>query len=134
MNLIEGQALTRQCKDKEAAWDVMKWIAGEKGQQRVADGGRMCNVPEAIRKFWLPSVRLKHNVAGAEAFVKAIEGASINLASEVTENVLNRDAGLAQALSDVRSGKATPKDALDASQPRIQQVLDSYWASQSTGR
>ena len=104
----------------------MKWIAGEKGQQRVADGGRMCNVPEAIRKFWLPSGA---NVAGAEAFVKAIEGASINLASEVTENVLNRDAGLAQALSDVRSGKATPKDALDASQPRIQQVLDSYWAT-----
>ena len=134
MNLIEGQALTRQCKDKEAAWDVMKWIAGERGQQRVAEGGRMCNVPEAIRKFWLPSVRLKYNVANAEAFVKAIEGASINLASEVTENVLNRDAGLAQALSDVRSGKATPKDALDASQPRIQQVLDSYWASQSTGR
>jgi multiple sugar transport system substrate-binding protein len=134
MNLIEGQAMTKQSKDKEAAWDVMKWIAGEKGQQRIAEGGRMCNVPEAIRTFWLPSVRQKYNVANAEAFLKAIDGATINLVAEVTENVINRDAGLAQALTDVRDGKITPKDALDTVQPKIQQVLDNYWASQSTGR
>jgi ABC-type glycerol-3-phosphate transport system substrate-binding protein len=134
MNLIEGQAMTKQSKDKEAAWDVMKWIAGEKGQQRIAEGGRMCNVPEAIRTFWLPSVRQKYNVANAEAFLKAIDGATINLVAEVTENVINRDAGLAQALTDVRDGKITPKDALDTVQPKIQLVLDNYWASQSTGR
>jgi multiple sugar transport system substrate-binding protein len=134
MNLIEGQAMTKQSKDKEAAWDVMKWIAGEKGQQRIAEGGRMNNVPEMIRTFWLPSVRQKYNVANAEAFLKAVDGASINLVAEVTENVINRDAGLAQALTDVRDGKVTPKDALDTTQPKIQQVLDTYWATQSTGR
>ena len=115
---------------QEAAWDVMKWIAGEKGQQRVADGGRMCNVPEAIRKFWLPSVRLKYNVANAEAFVKAIEGASINLASEVTENVLNRDAGLAQALTTCATARRLPRTPWTR-RPRIQQVLDGYWAARS---
>ncbi len=37
------------------------------------------------------------------------------------EGVLNRDAGLAQALNDIRDGKITPKDALDSLQPRVQQ-------------
>jgi hypothetical protein len=41
---------------------------------------------------------------------------------------------LAQALNDIRDGKITPKDALDAVQPRVQQVLDTYWATQSAGR
>jgi multiple sugar transport system substrate-binding protein len=134
MNLVEGQAMTRQSTDKEAAWEVLKWIAGEKGQQRIAEGGRMCNTAEMCRRLWLPIVTQRHNVANAEAFVKALEGASINLVAEVHEGVLNRDAGLAQALNDIRDGKITPKDALDTLQPRVQQVLDTYWATQSAGR
>ncbi len=54
MNLIEGQTLLKSSKDNEAAWDVMKWIAGEKGQMRIAEGGRMCNTPDFTRKLWLP--------------------------------------------------------------------------------
>jgi hypothetical protein len=34
----------------------------------------------------------------------------------------------------VRDGKVTPKDALDAVQPKIQQVLDAYWSGQSSGK
>ncbi len=133
MNLIEGQAMTTQSKDKDAAWEVMKWIAGDEGQKRIAEGGRMCNVPEMNRKYWLPSVKQKYNVANAEAFLKAIEGATINLVGEITENVLNRDAGLADALNAIRDGKATAKEAMDQVQPKIQQLLDSYWASHPAG-
>ena len=54
----------------------------------------MCNVPDAIRKLWLPQRRQKYNVANAEAFLKAVERASINLAPRrCTVNVLDRDAG-----------------------------------------
>ena len=76
--------MTSQSTDKEAAWEVLKWIAGEKGQQRIAEGGRMCNTAEMYRRLWLPIVTQRHNVANAEAFVKALEGASINLVAEAT--------------------------------------------------
>jgi multiple sugar transport system substrate-binding protein len=134
MNLIEGQAMTVQSKDKDAAWEVMKWIASDNGQRRIAEGGRMCNIPETNRKFWLPSVKQKYNVANADAFLKAIEGATINLVGEVTENVINRDAGLSAAITSIRDGKATAREALEQVQPRIQQLLDQYWASQPAGR
>jgi multiple sugar transport system substrate-binding protein len=134
MNAIGGQAMTRQSKDREAAWEVLKWIGGEPGQQRIAEGGRMCNVAEACRRWWLPLAKQRYNVANAEAFVKAIEGASIDLVAEVTESVLNHDAGLSAALDAIRDGDATPRQALDAVQPKIQHVLDSYWAAQSSGR
>jgi ABC-type glycerol-3-phosphate transport system substrate-binding protein len=134
MNLIEGQAMTKQSKDPDAAWDVMKWIAGDNGQRRIAEGGRMCNVPDTNRRFWLPGVKTKYNVANADAFLKAIEGATINLVGEVTENVINRDAGLSTALNSIRDGQTTAKEALEQTQPKIQQLLDSYWASQPAGR
>jgi multiple sugar transport system substrate-binding protein len=134
MNLIEGQAMTKQSKDQDAAWDVMKWIAGDNGQRRIAEGGRMCNVPDTNRRFWLPDVKSKYNVANADAFLKAIEGATINLVGELTENVINRDAGLSTALNSIRDGQATAKEALEQTQPKIQQLLDSYWASQPAGR
>jgi hypothetical protein len=112
----------------------MKWIAGDQGQKRIAEGGRMCNVPDMNRKFWLPEVKGKYNVANADAFLKAIEGATINLVGEVTENVINRDAGLAAAITSIRDGKATAREAFEQVQPRIQQLLDQYWASQPAGR
>jgi hypothetical protein len=94
----------------------------------------MCNVPDTNRRFWLPSVKQKYNVANADAFLKAIEGATINLVGEITENVINRDAGLSAAINSIRDGKATAKEALEQTQPKIQQVLDAYWAAQPAGR
>ena len=134
MNLIEGQGMIKQSKDKDAAWDVMKWIGSDNGQKRIAEGGRMCNVPDTNRRFWLPNVKQKYNVANADAFLKAIEGATINLVGEVTENVINRDAGLSAAITSIRDGKVTAKEALEQTQPKIQQLLDSYWAAQPAGK
>jgi multiple sugar transport system substrate-binding protein len=134
MNLIEGQAMAVQSKDHDAAWEVMKWIAGDNGQRRIAEGGRMCNVPEMNRKYWIEGVKKQYNVANADAFLKAIEGATINLVGEITENVLNRDAGLSTAINSIRDGKATAKEALDTVQPKIQQLLDQYWANQPASK
>jgi len=134
MNLIEGQAMTTQTKDKDATWDVIKWIAGDNGQKRIAEGGRMCNIPDMNRKYWLPSVKTKYNVANADAFLKAIEGATINLVGEITENVINRDAGLATGINSIRDGKATAKEVFEQVQPKMQQLLDQYWASQPAGK
>ena len=132
--MIEGQTLLKSSKDHDTAWDVMKWIAGEQGQQRIAEGGRMCNVPDTIRRLWPPQMKQKYNVANAEAFLKAVETGTIGTVGPVTVSVLDRDAGVATTLNEIRDGKATAKDAVERLQPKIQQVLDAYWATQPASR
>ena len=134
LNLIEGQTLLKSSKDRDAAWEVMKWIAGEQGQQRIAEGGRMCNVPDTIRRLWLPQTRQKYNVANADAFLKAVETGTISTVGPVTVSVLDRDAAVATTLNEIRDGKATAKDAMERLQPKIQQVLDTYWATQPASK
>lgn len=130
LNLVEGQVMAKATKVPDAAWAVMKWIAGDEGQRRVAEGGRMCNVPEAIRRFWLPLVIQRYNVANAAAFLKAIETGTINVVGGVTEAILDREADLTRTLDRVRYGLLPAKDALDAIQPKVQHVLDAWWAKQ----
>ena len=130
LNLVEGQVIAKASKVPDAAWDLMKWISGDEGQKRIAEGGRMCNVPETNRRFWLPLATQRYNVANAEAFLKAIETGTINLVGSVTEAVLDRDAELSRTLDRMRYGQLSAKDAMEALQPKIQQVLDATWAKQ----
>jgi ABC-type glycerol-3-phosphate transport system substrate-binding protein len=130
MHLIEGQCMTEQSKDKDAAWTLMRWIADDRGQRRIAEGGRMCNVLEFNRKYWLPMVTQAYNLGNAEAFLKAQELGTINLVGEITERDLTRETGLGDAINEIRDGKKSAKDAFEEVQPRIQQMLDAYWAKQ----
>ena len=122
--------IAKASKVPDAAWDLMKWISGDEGQKRIAEGGRMCNVPETNRRFWLPLATQRYNVANAEAFLKAIETGTINLVGSVTEAVLDRDAELSRTLDRMRYGQLSAKDAMETLQPKIQQVLDATWAKQ----
>ena len=131
LNLIDGLVLTRASKDKEAAWEALKWLGSDAGQMRVAEQGRLCNTPAAARRFWLPLAKQRFAVPNVEAFVKAMDDASIHLAGEIDEPALNRDAGLDAALAAIRDGALTAKQALDLVQPRLQRVLDSYWQAQA---
>ena len=118
LKLVEGQVTTKASKVPAAAWGLMKWIAGDAGQKRIAEGGRMCNVPETNRRFWLPLATQRYDVGNAEAFLKAIEGSTINHVGAVTEAVL--DADLSRTLDRMRFGTLPAKDALDILKPRIQ--------------
>ena len=127
---LQGQVMTRNSKDRDAAWEALKWLTSENAQWRVAEAGRLCSVPELSRRFWLPMARARYGLPNAEAFPRALEGATTGLTGEVTEHVLDRDAGLHAALADVRDGRATAKQALERLQPRLQRLLDSYWAAE----
>ena len=133
VNVIEGQVMTKNSKDRDAAWDVLRWIGGEGGQRRIASTGRMCNVPDTIRKFWLPAVKTA-DFAGAETFVKAIEGSTFGVVGELGESALDREAQLSAMLALIRDGRATAKEAIQQLQPRLQRTLDSFWAAHAAGR
>ena len=127
---LDGQVMTRNSKDRDAAWEMLKWLTSENAQWRVAEAGRLCNVPELARRFWLPMARARFGLPSIDAVPRALEGATTGLTGEVTERVLDRDAGLNQALEEVRDGTATAKHALERLQPRLQRLLDSYWAAE----
>ena len=127
---LNGQVMTRNSKDRDAAWEMLKWLSSENAQWRVAEAGRLCNVPDLARRFWLPMARARFGLSGLDAFPRALEGATTGLTGEVTEHVLDRDAGLSLALEDVPAGRATAKQALERLQPRLQRLLDSYWAAE----
>lgn len=123
--------MTKNSKDRDAAWEALKWLGGEGGQARAAEAGRLCAAPELARRLWLPLART--HVLNAEAFVRVLEpggGSTINVVGELTERVLDRDAGLGAALGDVAAGQATAKETLERLQPRIQRALDAYWEEQ----
>jgi len=130
VNSLDGQVMTRNSKDRDASWEALKWLSSENAQWRVADSGRLCNVSELSRRLWLPMARARYGLANAEAFPRALDGSTIGCTGEITEQALDRDAGLGEALAGVRDGKATAKDALERLQPRLQRLLDSYWAAE----
>ena len=134
LNALEGQVMTRNSKDRDAAWEVLKWIGSEPGQRRIAESGRLCNVPDAVRKLWLPLAKSRYGIANGEAFARAMEGSTFTLVGELDEALLNRDAGLSPAIGSIASGSVAAKDALARVQPRVQRALDAYWAAQQNAK
>ncbi len=133
LTLLAGPAMTKMSRDKEAAWDVLKWITREEGQWRIADNGGLGSVPELARKLWLPLARNRYGIANAEAFLKALDHSTMTLSSPLASGVLDREAGLAAALDAIRDGRLTARQALDELQPKLELVLESYWAAQENG-
>jgi multiple sugar transport system substrate-binding protein len=130
---LDGQAITKNSKDRDAAWEALKWLGSEGAQVRVAEAGRLCAAPELARRLWLPLAR--SHVTNAEAFVRALEpvgGSTIGVVGELSERALDRDAGLGAALADVTDGRSTAKEALASLQARLQRALDAYWEVQRT--
>ena len=134
LNVLEGQVMTRNSKDRDAAWEVLKWIASEPGQRRIAESGRLCNVPDAVRALWLPLAKHRYGIANGDAFAKAMEGSTFTLVGELDEDLLDREAGLSQAIEGIASGSVSAKEAMTRVQPRVQQTLDRYWAAQQNAR
>lgn len=65
-----------------------------------------------------------------DAFLLTQKTGSINVVGGVSETQIGRDGGLNDALNDIMDGKATAKEALAVAQPKIQTLLDEYWARQ----
>jgi multiple sugar transport system substrate-binding protein len=123
--------LNAQSKAKDAAWDFMKFVGGEKGQEQVVRvSGRQPITPEFNRRLWVPHVQQQYNFTHAEVFVKAFDTGIVHLTGEVDDLLILREAGLADALSAMSSGANKAADVIPEVNRRIQQLLDDYWAKQ----
>ena len=130
VHLQHGHTINAKTKSPEASWEVLKWIASDQGQRRIAEGGRMCNLAENNEKLWAPIATKHFNFKNVQAFLQTQKTGSINVVGGVSEAQLTRDGGLGDALNDIMDGKATAREALAVAQPKIQAMLDQYWAQQ----
>jgi multiple sugar transport system substrate-binding protein len=128
VHLQHGHTVNAKTRHQDATWELLKWIASDQGQQRIAAGGRMCNLAENNEKIWGPIASKEYNFKNIQAFLQTQKTGSINVVGGVSEAQITRDGGLGDALNDILDGKATAKDALAAAHPRIQALLDEYWA------
>ncbi len=130
VHLQHGHTVNAKTKRQDAAWELVKWIQSEPGQRRIAEGGRMCNLPETSEKLWAPLASKTYNFANVQALLQTQKTGSINVVGGVSEAEINRDGGLGDAINDIMDGKATATQALSVAQPKIQALLDAYWARQ----
>jgi multiple sugar transport system substrate-binding protein len=132
VHLQHGHTINAKTKRQDAAWELAKWVASDQGQRRIAEGGRMCNLAENNEKLWGPIATKEFNFKNVQAFVQTQKSGSINLVGGVSEADITSADGpaLGQALNDIMDGTATAREALAITSPKIQALLDSYWARQ----
>ncbi|MBI3973568.1 MAG: hypothetical protein HY332_20025 [Chloroflexi bacterium] len=75
-----------------------------------------------------PIATKEYNFKNLQAFLQTQKTGSINLVGGVSEAQITRDGGLGQAINGIMDGKATAKEALAVAPPKIQGLLDEYWA------
>ncbi len=131
VHLQHGHTINAKTKYQDASWEFLKWVASDQGQRRIAEGGRMCNLPENNEKIWGPIASKTYNFQNVQAFLQTQKIGSIDVVGGVSEDQVMRDGGLGQTLNDIMDGNATARDALAIAHPKIQALLDDYWAKQS---
>jgi multiple sugar transport system substrate-binding protein len=75
IHLQHGHAVNAATKHQDASWELLKWVASEAGQRRIAEGGRMCNLAENNEKIWGPIASTDYNFKNIQACPKLLTNA-----------------------------------------------------------
>jgi len=126
-----GHVISKQSKNPEAAWELIKYISSDVGQKAIADGGRMCGTPEMCKKHWIDNVGKKYNFQGAHFFVEAMHnkarGVIVGGAGANFDAFLSAEGGLNVARDQMLGGQKRAKEALEEANAKLQKLLDEYW-------
>jgi ABC-type glycerol-3-phosphate transport system substrate-binding protein len=129
VGLVHGHCMIAASKNQDAAWELLKFVASDKGQQRIATGGRQPATPEWIRKYWMDGVKKNYNFQNAEAFAKALEIGGVSVVGEIDETLLWNEA-LKEAWDAMQGGMKKASEVIPVANQKIQKILDDYWAKQ----
>lgn len=123
--------INAQTKELEAAWDFMKFIAGDEPQQIVVRiTGRQPITPEQNQRIWAPLVQQLYNFTTADTFIRAFDYGQFHFTGELDEGFLFRESGLNDALTAMINGEKRAIEVIPDANRRMQQLLDEYWAKQ----
>jgi multiple sugar transport system substrate-binding protein len=130
-HMVFGHVLTMNntSKNKDAAWELLKFAGSEGGQKHVAAGGRQPVTPQYMEQYWVPAAKETYGLENMDAFINAFETGIVHLAGEVDDRYLYNE--VLQAVFDkMIAGEATAHEVIPDANAAIQQILDEYWAEQ----
>ena len=126
----EGIALPKT-KNTEAAWDVVKYMAGEEGDKIYSEvTGRIPNSPKLIDSFWLPTVKERFGVQNAKAFVDALKSTQIDVVSGVPRSKMWSEVVKPTGWDPMLNASAKAADVMPKVDQQLQGLLDEYWKTQ----
>jgi hypothetical protein len=108
----------------------MKYIMTDAGQQRIAEGGRMCGTPDNIEKYWVPIAQKTYKFENGKAYADSMRTGRNPLFAGAGANydaMAGPGAPLTVAWDAMLNGTSA-KEALTEAQPKLQKILDDYWA------
>ena len=130
---VHGQVMSKATKQPDAAWKLLQYIMTDAGQQRIAEGGRMCGTPDNIEKFWVPIAQKTYNFTNGKAFADSMRTGMNPLFAGAGANydaMAGSGAPLAVAWDAMLNGTSA-QAALAEAEPKLQKILDDYWAKKS---
>jgi ABC-type glycerol-3-phosphate transport system substrate-binding protein len=130
---VHGHVVAKSTTVADGAWELLKAIMSEEGQQRIAEGGRMCSTPDYIEQLWVPIVQEKFNFQNASAYANSMRTGRNPIISGAGSNY-DAVAGPATPLQvawDAMLNGTSAAEAIGEADPLLQQILDEYWARKS---
>ena len=131
--LVHGHTIVSQSKHPEAAWEFLKHVWSDQGQRRIAEGGRTCNAPDAIRKIWLPVASKLYGFKNTEAWMTTMAKGEITQVGGVTPDQIGLKGGFNAACDAISNGSQTASQAFGAANPQAQALYDAWWRSHPNG-
>jgi ABC-type glycerol-3-phosphate transport system substrate-binding protein len=129
---VHGHSITSQSEEPGAAWELIKFILSDQGQEIIANGGRMCGTPGNIDEIWGPIASEKYNFENVEAFSEGMREGSTPVILAEGGTINSYGGGPITSLWDVLLGQqATAAEAVPSANEEIQAALDQYWADRS---
>jgi len=122
---LHGHAMSNRTKDPAAAWEVLKFIGSDEGQEYVSKGGRQPHSARLIREMWVEVAESTYNFTTAEAFATGWDTGTIHVISGAELRMRNE--AIVPALDSVINGRRTAEEAFASANKDIQMILDDYW-------
>lgn len=118
----------------DQAWEWIKYNTTNEAQTHVANGGRMCHLPETVNDIWVPLAQEQFNFTNGKAFGDAmntgrnpiISGEGADLFAMMLTNT-----PLGSAWDAMIGGQLSAREAMEIANPACQAILDAYWAKKS---
>lgn len=129
---VHGHVITQPSEQKEAGWELIKFILGDEGQNIIANGGRMCGTPDNIEKIWGPIASETYNFSNTSAFANGMRNGSTPVIMGAGTTIGAYGGGPLAVLWDKLLGQQeTAAEALKVANEEIQRELDLYWSERA---
>jgi multiple sugar transport system substrate-binding protein len=128
---IAGFEINIATKFVDEGWEWIKFNTTDAAQTHVAQGGRMCHLPETITNIWVPIAQEQYNFTNGKAFGDAMNtGRNPIISGEGSDLFAMMLTGtpLGVAWDAMSGGQIGAREALETANAECQAILDAYWA------